>query len=123
MQAGCYTRSIHMNNERLYRKTEFYQNHFLIYTLRPDFTLHLVHGLAFVIPKFYIAPYDKTNNGFVNLSSNCNVKSDLRFHVELSSRISIRNTNFYIAPYHKINHGLVNRSSNCDVKGPISRRS
>ena len=39
----------------------------------------LVHGLAFGIPKFYIAPYDKINHGLFNLSSNCDVKSSLRF--------------------------------------------
>ena len=47
-------------------------------TLRPDFTSQLVHGLAFGIPKFYIAPYDKINHGLVNLSSNCDVKSGLK---------------------------------------------
>ena len=38
-----------------------------------------------------------------------------RFHVELITRISIRNTKFYSAPYGKINHGLVNLSYNCDM--------
>ena len=44
---------------------------------RPDFTSQLEHGLAFGIPKFYIAPYDKINHGLVNLSSNCDVKLGL----------------------------------------------
>ena len=48
--------------------------------LRPDFTSNLVYGLAFEIPKFYIAPYDKINSGLVKLSSNCDVKSGLRLH-------------------------------------------
>ena len=52
----------------------------------------LVHGLAFGTPKFYIVPYSKINHGLVNLSYNCDMKSD------------------------KINHGLVNLSYNCDVK-------
>ena len=46
--------------------------------LRADFTSKLVHGLAFGIPKFYTAPYDKINHGLVNLSCNCDVKSGLR---------------------------------------------
>ena len=46
--------------------------------LRPDFKSQLEHGLAFGIPKFYIAPYDKINHGLVNLSSNCDVKSGIR---------------------------------------------
>ena len=46
-------------------------------TLRTDFTSQLVHGLAFGIPKFYIAPYDKINHRLVNLSSMCDVKSGL----------------------------------------------
>ena len=48
-------------------------------TLRPDFTSRLVHVLAFGTPKFYIAPYDKIKRELVNLSSNCDVKSGLRF--------------------------------------------
>ena len=48
------------------------------WTLRPDFTSKLVHVLAFGIPKFYIAPYDKIKHELVNLSSNCDVKSGLR---------------------------------------------
>ena len=44
---------------------------------RPDFASKLVHGLAFGTPKFYIAPYGKINHGLVNLSCNCDVKSDL----------------------------------------------
>ena len=44
----------------------------------PDFTSQLEHGLAFGIPKFYIASYDKINHGLVNLSSNCDVKSGPR---------------------------------------------
>ena len=47
-------------------------------TLRPDFTLNLVHELAFETPKFYIAPYGKINHGVVNLSYNCDMKSGLR---------------------------------------------
>ena len=46
-------------------------------TLRPDFTSKIVHVLAFGIPKFYIAPYDKINHGLVNSSCNCDVKSGL----------------------------------------------
>ena len=46
--------------------------------LRADFTSKLVHGLAFGIPKFYTAPYDKINHGLVYLSCNCDVKSGLR---------------------------------------------
>ena len=46
-------------------------------SLRPDFTSKLVHVLAFGTPKFYIAPYDKIKHELVNLSSNCDVKSDL----------------------------------------------
>ena len=34
--------------------------------------------VAFGRPEFYIAPYDKSNRGLVNLSSNCDVKSGLR---------------------------------------------
>ena len=49
-----------------------------IYILRPDFTSKLVHGLAFGTQKFYIAPYGKINNGLVNQSSKCDVKSGLR---------------------------------------------
>ena len=45
--------------------------------LRPDFTSKIIHVLAFGIPKFYIAPYDKINHGLVNLSCNCDVKSGL----------------------------------------------
>ena len=45
--------------------------------LRLDFTSKLVHVLAFGIPKFYIAPYDKIKHELVNLSSNCDVKSGL----------------------------------------------
>ena len=45
--------------------------------LRPDFKSKLVHVLAFRIPNFYIAPYDKIQYELVNLSSNCNVKSGL----------------------------------------------
>ena len=48
--------------------------------LRPDFTSHLVHVLAFGTPKFYIAPYDKIKHELVNLSSNCDVKSGLSLH-------------------------------------------
>ena len=44
-------------------------------TLRPDFTLNLVYGLAFGTHKFYIAPYGEINYGLVNLSFNCDVKS------------------------------------------------
>ena len=47
-------------------------------TLRHDFTLNLVYGLAFGTPKFYTAPYDKINLGLVNLSYNCDVKSGLK---------------------------------------------
>ena len=60
----------------------------IVHVLGPDFTSKIVHVLAFGIPKFYIAPYDKINHGLVNLSCNCDVK----FHVEVSTRISIRNT-------------------------------
>ena len=45
--------------------------------LRSDFTSKLVRVLAFGIPKFYIAPYDKIKHELVNLSSNCDVKSGL----------------------------------------------
>ena len=45
--------------------------------LRPDFTSKLVPELAFGIPKFYIAPYDKIKHELVKLSSNCDVKSGL----------------------------------------------
>ena len=34
---------------------------------------------SIVIPKFYIAPYDKINHGLVNLSYNSDVKSGLSF--------------------------------------------
>ena len=51
---------------------------FLLPYLRPDFTSKLVHVLAFGTPKFYIAPYDKIKHKLVNLSSNCDVKSDLK---------------------------------------------
>ena len=37
----------------------------------------LVRELAFGTPKFYIALYDKINQGLVNVSSNCDVKSGL----------------------------------------------
>ena len=49
----------------------------IYHTLRPDFTSNLVHRLAFGTPKFYIAPSGKINHKLVNLSSNCDVKSDL----------------------------------------------
>ena len=42
-----------------------------------------------------------------------------RFHVEVSTRFSIRTTKFYIAPYGKINHGLLNLSYNCDVESGL----
>ena len=48
-----------------------------LFHFRPDFTSQLVHRLAFGIPKFYIAPYDKINHRLVNLSSSCDVKSGL----------------------------------------------
>ena len=51
--------------------------HLHVLTLRPDFTSNLVHGLAFGTPKFYIAPYGKIKQRLVNMSSNCDVKSDL----------------------------------------------
>ena len=60
--------------------------------LRPDFTSKLVHVLAFGTPKFYIAPYDKIKHEFVNLSSNCDVKSDLRltnFYFMQDSKLSM----------------------------------
>ena len=47
--------------------------------LRPDFTSNLVHGLAVGTPKVDIAPYDKINHGFLNLNSNCDVKSGHSF--------------------------------------------
>ena len=50
--------------------------------LRPVFTSKLVHELAFGTPKFYIVPYDKIKHQLVNLSSNCDVKSGLRFQCE-----------------------------------------
>ena len=37
----------------------------------------LVRELAFGTPKFYIALYDKINQGLVNVSSNCDVKLGL----------------------------------------------
>ena len=56
----------------------FFSVHKFLHALRPDFTSKLVHVLAFGIPKFYIAPYDKIKHELVNLSSNCDVKSGLR---------------------------------------------
>ena len=38
------------------------------------------------------------------------------FHAEVSTRISIQNTQILIAFYDKINQWLVNLSNNCDVK-------
>ena len=38
---------------------------------------NLVHGLAFGIPKFYIAPNRKINHQLINMSCNCDVKSDI----------------------------------------------
>ena len=64
-------------------------------TLRPNFTLNLVHRLAFGTPKFYIVPNGKTDCRFVNLSykynlnlgipnvnlcTNFGVKASLRLH-------------------------------------------
>ena len=49
--------------------------------------------------------------------------SQARFHVEVRTRISIRNTQIYIAPYDKINHRLVNLSCNCDVKSDLNQTS
>ena len=45
---------------------------------RPEFTSVLLHGLAFGTPKYYIAPYGKTNHGLVNLSYTCDMKSAQR---------------------------------------------
>ena len=56
--------------------------------LRPDFTSKLVRGLAFGTPKFYIAPYDRINHGFVNVSSNCDVKSGLKVALTVSAGVS-----------------------------------
>ena len=47
-------------------------------SLRPDFRSKFVHELAFGIPTFYVAPYDKINRGLVNLGYNFDVKSSLR---------------------------------------------
>ena len=62
------------------QKTEYFyvQLNILSQSLRPDFTSKLVHVLAFGIPEFYIAPYDKIKHELVKLSSNCDVKSGLR---------------------------------------------
>ena len=89
--------------------------------LRPDFTSQLVHVLAFVTPKFYIAPYDKIKHELVNLSSNSDVKSGLRpdFTSKLVHVLAFGTPKFYIAPYDKIKHELVNLSSNCDVKSGL----
>ena len=51
--------------------------YYLLIRLRPDFTLYLVHRLAFRTSKFYIAPYGKNSQGLVNLSYNCDMKSGL----------------------------------------------
>ena len=50
-------------------------------TFRPDFTSKLVPELAFVTPKFYIAPYDKIKHELVKLSSNRDVKSGLNIQL------------------------------------------
>ena len=55
---------------------------FLSGALRPDFTSNLVHGLAFRTPKFYIVPYSKIKQEFINLSYNCDVKLGLRAFFE-----------------------------------------
>ena len=47
-------------------------------TVRPDFTLNLVPGLAFGTPKFYIVLYDKIKHQLINLTSNRDVKSGLK---------------------------------------------
>ena len=62
--------------------------------LRPDFTSKLVHVLAFGTPKFYIAPYDKIKHEFVNLSSNCDVKSGLSV-ISLFSSTNTSNIYFF----------------------------
>ena len=41
-------------------------------------------ALAFGIPKFYIAPYDKIKHELVKVSSNCDVKSGLRSHPSIN---------------------------------------
>ena len=58
---------------------------FFLGRLRPDFTSKLVHVLAFGIPKFYIALYDKIKHELVNRSSSCDVKSGLRPPKRLTS--------------------------------------
>ena len=89
---------------------------------RARFHVKVVHGLAFGIPKFYIAPYDKINHRLVNLSSNCDVKSGLRadFTSNLLHELAFGTSKFCIVPYGKIKHRLVNLSSNCDVKSGLS---
>ena len=46
-------------------------------TLRRNFTFNLIYHLQLGTSKFCIAPYDKRHNRLVNLSYNCDVKSDL----------------------------------------------
>ena len=52
--------------------------------VRSDFTSTLVHGLAFGIPKFCIAPYDKLIilNDNLKLGYKCDVKSGLNVAVD-----------------------------------------
>ena len=73
-----------MKNQALFSSKDESKNlkcsplQFLFGTLRSDFTSKLVHVLAFGIPKFYIAPYDKIKHELINMSSNCDMKSGLR---------------------------------------------
>ena len=48
--------------------------------------------------------------------------SKARFHIEVSSWISIRNTQILLGHYDKIIYGLFNFSHNCDVKSGLSVR-
>ena len=63
------------------------ENKNAIKSLRTDFTSNLVHGLAFQTPKFYIASYGKMKQEPVKLSSNCDVKSDLRIGTDRFKQI------------------------------------
>ena len=68
--------------------------------LRPDFTSKLVHVLAFGTPKFYIAPYDKIKHKLVNLSSNCDMKSDLSIPLSFSRDLALF-TKYFIHIFRK----------------------
>ena len=52
-------------------------------TLRPDFMLKLVHGLAFGTHKFYIAPYGNINHRLINLRYNYDMKLGLSVSCKL----------------------------------------